>query len=267
MTNQKKKTKGKPRDRNLHIEDNDLLGLDTPKAPNFKINDLKFKSQKQKDYFDICRDEDTKLVICDGPAGTGKTLLSMYAALRLIKQGKYKNILYVRSAVDSAEQGLGFLPGDIDEKSHNYMIPLEEKLCKFLDYEAIKQLLNDDVIISTVNNFMRGRSIDDTIVIIDELQNFTLSEAKTLLSRFEENTKIIACGDKGQSDIGSKSCLTKLIKMFGEDESPVGDVTIKEHSEEQGVFTFAFDIEDVVRSGLTKYVLEVFGRNEKLMRS
>jgi len=262
----KKNTRGRKKVKELDIEENDLLGLDKPKAPNFKINTLKFKSQKQKDYFDICRDDDTKLVICDGPAGTGKTLLSMYAALRLIKQGKYEHILYVRSPVDSAEQGLGFLPGDIDDKSHNYMIPLEEKLCKFLEYESIKQLLQDDVIISTVNNFMRGRSIDNTIVIIDEIQNFSLSEAKTLLSRFEENTKIIACGDKAQSDIGLKSCLTKLIKMFGDEDAPVGGKTIKEHSEEQGVHTFAFDIEDVVRSGLTKYVLEVFARNEKIMR-
>jgi len=226
----------------------------------FTITPLKFKSKKQKEFFDLCRSDDTKLLICDGPAGTGKSLLSIYAALKLIKAGKYKRLMYVRTPIDSSDNGLGYMPGSLYEKSIHYMMPLDEKISKLVSYDDIKKLHEHDVIESTVNTFMRGRSIDDTIVIIDEIQNFSMSEIKTLLTRFEENTKIIGLGDKGQSDIGLKSCLNKLVIMFSHDEYE------ENRAKENGVFTFKFDIGDVVRSGLTKYIIEIFDKSQKISR-
>jgi phosphate starvation-inducible PhoH-like protein len=228
---------------------------------NYKIATLKFKNKKQKQFFDICRDEDTKLVICDGPAGTGKTILSFYSALKMLrsKDNNYESILYVRTPVDSSDTGIGYLPGDLKEKSYNYMLPLYEKLEKFLEKDKIKELLSRGIIESDVNTFMRGRSIDNTIVIVDEIQNYSMREVKTLLSRFEENTKIIALGDHAQSDIGLNSSLSKLLIMFSDESEKV-------ESEKNGVFTFTFDIEDVVRSELTKFILQKFDKYEKVAR-
>jgi phosphate starvation-inducible PhoH-like protein len=226
------------------------------KKPNFKIKTLKFKSQKQKDFFDLCRDEDVKLLVCDGPAGTGKSLLALYSALKSLKSGVYDRIMYVRSPVDSSDGGIGFLPGDLNDKIINYMIPLDEKLSKLLDYNDIKSLYKDDFIEFTVNTFMRGRSIENTILIIDEFQNNTMQEALTQISRIEETSKIIAIGDHMQSDIGLKSCLTKVTAMFKDRPEAI----------QNGVATFEFNNEDIVRSKLVKYIVGEFERTMKMSR-
>jgi phosphate starvation-inducible PhoH-like protein len=225
------------------------------KEVNFKIKPLKFKSQKQKDFFDLCRSDDTKLLICDGPAGTGKSLIAIYAALKALKSGQYERILYVRTPVDASDNGIGFLPGDYVDKTIQYMAPLEEKLSMLLDYSDIKKLYNADKIEATVNTFMRGRSIDNTIIVIDELANFSMKEILTVFSRTEENTKIIAVGDHMQSDIGLNSCLTKLMLEFCDQES-----------KDNGVFTFSFDNEDIVRSKLTKFIVKRFEKINKMSR-
>jgi phosphate starvation-inducible PhoH-like protein len=224
----------------------------------YRINQLKFKSKKQKEFFDLCRSDDTNLVICDGPAGTGKSIISLYSALKQVKSGKYDQILYVRSPVDSSDVGLGFLPGDLYDKTVNYMIPIQEKLEKFIEVEKINELFRQGIVETCVNSFMRGRSIDNTIVIIDELQNYSLREILTIFSRFEENTKIIAIGDHMQSDIGIKTCINKILDMF---ENEIDEAN------ENGVFTFRFDNEDIVRSGLTKYIIKTFEKYEKIVRN
>jgi phosphate starvation-inducible PhoH-like protein len=197
-----------------------------------------------------------KLVICDGPSGTGKSLISLYAALKMLKAGQYERIMYVRSPVDSSDGGIGFLPGGIDEKICNYMIPLDEKMGKLLEYHDMKKLYEYGQIEYTVNSFMRGRSIENTILIVDEFQNSTLAEALTQISRIEETSKIIAIGDHMQSDIGLKSCLTKVMTMFKDLPEAL----------ENGVATFEFDNDDIVRSKLVKYIVGEFERTMKMAR-
>lgn len=238
-------------------EDFDKIHELSTQRLTYKIAPLKFKSKKQKQFFDLCKSDDTKLLICDGPAGTGKSLLSFYSALKQVKAGKYERILYVRSPVDSSDSHLGFLPGDLNDKTYNYMIPLEEKIDKFIEPDKINEIIRQGIIESSVNTYMRGRSINDTIVIVDEIQNYTLKEALTLFSRFEENTKIIAIGDHMQSDIGPKTCIKKILDMF-ENEM--------EEANKNGVFTFRFDNTDIVRSGLTQYIVKTFEKYEKIAR-
>lgn len=230
------------------------------KQINFKLNPLKFKNQKQKDFFDLCRNEDIKLLICDGPAGTGKSYLAIYAALKQLKAGKYEKIMYLRSPVGSSDKDIGFLPGTMEEKIINYMHPLDEKISKFVDFHTIKKLYDYDNIEYTINSFIRGRSIENTIIIVDETQNMSLKETLTLFSRTEETTKIIAIGDHMQADIGLDSSLSKLMIMFGD-----GEKTIEE-SLENGVATFKFDNEDIVRSKLTRFIVEKFERYNKISR-
>ena len=230
------------------------------KQVNFKIAPLKFKSQKQKDFFDLCRDEDIKLLICDGPAGSGKSMISIYAALKQLKAGKYEKIMYLRSPVGSSDKDIGFLPGSMEEKIINYMHPLDEKLSKFVEFHDIKKLYEHDKIEYAINTFIRGRSIENTIIILDETQNLKLSENFSIMSRTEETTKIIAIGDHMQADIGLDSSLSKLMMMFGDEEKNV------EESLENGVATFKFDNEDIVRSKLTRFIVEKFERYNKISR-
>lgn len=230
------------------------------KQVNFKINPLKFKSQKQKDFFDLCRNEDIKLLICDGPAGTGKGYLSIYAALKQLKAGKYEKIMYLRSPVGSSNKDIGFLPGTMEEKIINYMHPLDEKLSKFIEFHDIKKLYEHDKIEYAINTFIRGRSIENTIIIVDEIQNLDLDECKSLFSRTEETTKIVAIGDHMQSDIGLNSSLSKLMMMFGGDDKDVVE------SMENGVATFKFNNEDIVRSKLTRFIVEKFDKYNKISR-
>ena len=227
----------------------------TPQGNDFAIKPLKFKNVKQKNFFQLIKDPESQLVICNGPAGVGKNMIALYSGLKLLKQGKYEQILYVRTPVDSSDTKIGFLKGDLFEKTTNYMFPLDEKLDKFLKVDARQELLRSGQIETTVNTFMRGRSIDNTFVIIDEMQNFSLREAQVILSRFESNTKIVAIGDHTQSDIGGKSCLKNLMSMFGDEDA-----------QQHGVFTFEFDVEDIVRSGLTQYVIETFNKYRKFNR-
>lgn len=223
---------------------------------NFRINPLKFKNEKQKQFYDLCRNRDIKLLICDGPAGTGKSTMAIYSALKDLKAGYYEKLLYVRSPVHSSAHEIGFLPGDINDKIINYMLPLDEKISKLVSPEDVKELYRQGKIEYAVNSFIRGRSIDNTIIVIDEIQNFTMHECKSLFSRTEETAKIIAIGDHMQSDIGLKSCLTKLLLMFKD------DLAI-----ENGISTFEFDNNDIVRSKLTKYIVETFEKYEKIGRN
>lgn len=258
------KNKSNRRVRRINFSDEDEkqieLNIDSElfSPKNIKIKPIKFKSDKQKAFYNLIMNTKTKLLFCDGLAGSAKSFLSLYAALKLLKQGKYDKILYVRSATDSSKSPIGFLKGDLYDKSKVYMVPLEEKLEQFLEYDDIFNLKKHLHIEATINNFMRGRSIDDTIVIIDEIQNLHFEDAKTLLTRFEENTKIICIGDHSQSDIGCKSCFVKLLNMFDNDK--------EQDCNENGVFTFKFDIDDVVRSGLTKFILEKYEKYEKISR-
>lgn len=246
----RKKTK------NVEFREEDILSHElTSGNPTFKIKPLSFKSKKQKDFFDLCHNDDMKLVICDGPAGSGKSLIALYAALKSLKSGKYDRIMYIRSPVDSSEKGIGFLPGDIHDKIINYMVPLDEKISKLVYEQDTKKLFDSGMIEYNVNSFMRGRSIENAIIIVDEIQNFTMKEALSLFSRTEETTKIIAIGDHMQSDIGLKSCLTKIMTMFE------GDI-----ARENGVDTFKFNNEDIVRSKLTRYIVGVFEHHMKISR-
>lgn len=210
---------------------------------NISIKSPTFKSARQKEFHDLLVNNDTKMVICDGPAGTGKDFLTVYCGLKLLKRGDFEQILYIRSAADSSKIPIGFLPGDLEEKSCNYMEPLNEKLSQFLDPQDISKLRSSDAIESIINNYLRGRSINDVFVIVDEAQNFHREDLKTILTRFEENARVILIGDSTQSDIGKYNCYPQIFDTFSDSES-----------KKFGVFTFRFYEEDIVRSPLCAFV-------------
>ncbi len=209
------------------------------------LTKLKFKNVKQKQFIETINS--SEITICNGPAGTGKTFLSIYAALELIKDNKtpYEKILISRAAVESGEN-LGYLPGDINEKIAPYLEPIIDAIDKVISIKERKRLFEEEVIKGQALAFIRGKSLDNTILIMDECQNMTPSQMKTLLTRIGENSKFILSGDINQSD-----------KFRNFKDSGLFDA-INRLNEVEGVSIYTFDNSDIVRNPIISRILEKY---------
>jgi phosphate starvation-inducible protein PhoH and related proteins len=212
-----------------------------------KIKELPW-TQKQKAIIDLFNHKKTKLLILKGPAGTSKTILSMYLGLQLLNNKKVSDLVLVRSAVESADSKLGYLPGDMMEKFGVYLAPFNEKFIELLEDQQIRRLEKDNRITMCPINFARGLHFSVKFVCCDESQNLTLRELQTLFTRIGEFSKIIICGDPDQSDLPmGKSGFNTVYNAFNTVES-----------QEHGIFCVELTEEDIVRSELCRYVTHVF---------
>lgn len=143
------------------------------------------------------------ITVCTGPAGTAKTFISCYAALDALEKSVFKQIILVRPIVESGEN-LGFLPGTIDEKIAPYMEGYTSNMAKIISKEKVKQLITKEVIIMEPLAFMRSKTYDDSIVILDEAQNADLRQIILVTTRLGQNSKMIICGDITQWDIKNR---------------------------------------------------------------
>ena len=164
------------------------------------------KTEGQARYIKAIRDND--LVFCIGPAGTGKTYLAVSLALSTMKSGYLKKIVLARPAVEAGER-LGFLPGDIQAKVNPYLRPLYDALADMIEIGQVKKYIENDLIEILPLAFMRGRTLNDSFIILDEAQNCTVKQMKTFLTRFGIRTKVVVTGDITQVDLpsGEKSGL------------------------------------------------------------
>lgn len=135
-----------------------------------------------------------------GPAGTGKTYLAVAAAIEALYKQEIKRIILVRPAVEAGEK-LGFLPGDMAEKINPYLRPLFDSLNDIVNPVVIKQLITQDIIEIAPLAFMRGRTLSDSVIILDEAQNATASQLKMFLTRIGMNSRVIVTGDPSQNDL------------------------------------------------------------------
>jgi phosphate starvation-inducible PhoH-like protein len=156
------------------------------------------KSIGQKVYIEAIRSHD--LVMCVGPAGTGKTYLAMAMAVAALTSGQVRRIVLARPAVEAGER-LGFLPGDLYEKVNPYLRPLYDALHDMLDFEKASQLISRGVIEVAPLAFMRGRTLNDSYVILDEAQNTTREQMKMFLTRLGFSSKAVVTGDITQIDL------------------------------------------------------------------
>ena len=199
---------------------------------------------KQHEFFKIMSDPNTRIVFIGGPAGTAKTFLSVYTALSIYNQDKESKILYLRSAVESAERSLGFLKGDMDDKFGPYMAPLLDKIDELLNKPEKDQLKNKKVLEAEPINFLRGQTWRDKVVIVDEAQNMSAKELTTILTRIGKNSRLFICGDALQSDIRN-SGFDKFNGLFDDPES-------RRH----GIFSVRFGKEDIIRDKIITYLVE-----------
>jgi phosphate starvation-inducible PhoH-like protein len=140
------------------------------------------------------------LILCIGPAGTGKTYLAVAMAVAALKQELIRKIVLVRPAVEAGES-LGFLPGDLQAKINPYLRPLLDALREMMDYDQIRRYTELDVIEMIPLAYMRGRTLNDAFIILDEAQNTTVAQMKMFLTRMGMNSKIVVSGDTTQVDL------------------------------------------------------------------
>lgn len=230
--------KNKKRDTSPKIHQNDKL------KDCIKINDREL-TPKQIELLKTLRDKDTKMVFISGPAGTSKTFTSILAGLHLINEKRVSEIIYVRSAVESSDSKLGFLPGEVNEKLSPYIQPLLDKLEELLPKSDIEKLKKEERIHGFPINFLRGLNWNAKCIVADEAQNMTKKELITLITRIGEFSKLYICGDPEQSDINGKSGFVPMMELFDDQES-----------RDNGIFIFKFTEEDIVRSGLVKFIIK-----------
>ena len=160
---------------------------------------------------------ENELVFCIGPAGTGKTYLAVAMAVSLLRRGRIKKIVLVRPAVEAGEH-LGFLPGDLEAKINPYLRPLLDALHDLMDYDQIRRYMDNDLIEIAPLAYMRGRTLNDAVIILDEGQNATVPQMKMFLTRMGQNARIVVTGDITQVDlpIGTRSGLADAVDRLRE---------------------------------------------------
>lgn len=215
-------------------------------SKNVKGKSIRVKTLGQRHYVNAMKSRD--LVFSIGPAGTGKTYLAVVMAVTALKNGTVSKIILTRPAVEAGEN-LGFLPGDLKEKVDPYLRPLYDALHDILGSEHTLRLMERGTIEIAPLAYMRGRTLDDAFVILDEAQNTTQAQMKMFLTRLGFGSKMIITGDTSQIDLpkGAKSGLVEA-------ENVLKDVS--------GISFVHLEQADVVRHPLVGRIIEAYGKNE-----
>lgn len=205
------------------------------------------RSLAQKRYVDCIRSYDLSFGV--GPAGTGKTYLAVAMAIRSLLDKKVRRIILARPAIEAGES-LGFLPGSMEEKISPYMRPLYDALNDMLDPEKVLRMMEQRVIEIAPLAYMRGRTLSDTFVILDEAQNTTVEQMKMFLTRLGVGTKAVVTGDPSQIDLpnGQRSGLAHAIKILRDVE---------------GVAIAPFTAADVMRHALVQRIILAYDHDRQ----
>jgi phosphate starvation-inducible PhoH-like protein len=200
------------------------------------------KSPAQKAYIDAMRQFD--IVFGIGPAGTGKTYLAMAMAVAALSKGSVKRIILARPAVEAGE-ALGFLPGDLAEKIDPYLRPLYDALHDMMRFEKVADLMQQGIIEVAPLAFMRGRTLNDSFIILDEAQNTTSEQMKMFLTRIGFNSKAVITGDITQTDLpaGKSSGLVEVKHILKAID---------------GIKFIFFSKQDVIRHQLVQKIIQAY---------
>jgi len=200
------------------------------------------RSQNQKNYFELLNSKD--IVFAYGPAGTGKTFLAVAKAVASLQKGLVKKIILSRPAVEAGEK-LGFLPGDLKDKVDPFLRPIYDALYEMMPYDQVEKKLENNTIEIAPIAFMRGRTLEDCYIILDEAQNTTKIQMKMFLTRLGKNSKMVVVGDNTQID---------LISM---NDSGLIDAS-KKLKNIQGIGFIELDQRDVIRHEVVRKIINAY---------
>lgn len=208
---------------------------------------IKAKTVGQKQYVDSIRKN--TIVLGVGPAGTGKTFLAVAMAVRALREKQVSRIILTRPAIEAGEK-LGFLPGDLQSKIDPYLRPLYDALYEMMGVESYQKQVEKGVIEIAPLAYMRGRTLDDSFIILDEAQNATPEQMKMFLTRLGFNSKVVVTGDLTQTDLprGQRSGLASAVKIL----AGIEDIGIHYFTER-----------DVVRHRLVQKIIQAYERHER----
>ena len=203
---------------------------------------VKPRTPGQARYVEAIRKYD--LTFATGPAGCGKTYLAVATAVESLRAGEVRKIVLVRPAVEAGEN-LGFLPGDLRAKLNPYLRPLMDALGDMIDYDQARNLMEQDTIEVIPLAYMRGRTLNDAFIILDEAQNATISQMKMFLTRMGERSKMVVSGDATQQDLprGITSGLKDALKRLGDID---------------GIGVVRLQASDIVRHRLVQRIVEAY---------
>ncbi|MBL0921639.1 MAG: PhoH family protein [Phycisphaerales bacterium] len=204
------------------------------------------RSINQQHYLDAIRDND--LVFCTGPAGAGKTYLAVAAAVHLLRAGRVRKVVLTRPAVEAGEK-LGFLPGDLQAKVNPYLRPLFDALSDMMDYGTLKRFIMNDVVEVAPLAYMRGRTLNNAVIILDEAQNTSRVQMKMFLTRIGERSRAIVVGDPTQTDLPDAR------------DSGLIDA-VRRLRRTPGIGFVALEKVDIVRHHLVQRIVEAYGEDE-----
>lgn len=230
-----------------HPADSGMAGSDDVILYGTKGTSIKAKTANQQKLVDQVRDND--LVFALGPAGTGKTFISVAMAVRALKNKLVKKIIITRPAVEAGEN-LGFLPGDLKEKIDPYLRPIYDALNDMIPFEKLQYYMEREVIEIAPLAYMRGRTLHNAFILLDEAQNTTPMQMKMFLTRMGPDSKMIVTGDTSQIDLprNQRSGLKEAVRILS-DVKGIGFVELSE--------------KDVVRHKLVKDIIDAYQRDAK----
>jgi phosphate starvation-inducible PhoH-like protein len=209
--------------------------------------EIKPKTDKQKELMGLIKDNDKQIIIVSGPAGCGKTLVTLSEALYLLmnESNKFEEISIFKSVTPLKGEEVGFLPGDITEKMRFFLLSYFIQIEKLIGKPRLEKLIEKEFLKLVPLGYIRGVSMSNKqIIIVDEFQNISIENAKTILTRIEEGAKLICLGDIRQQDSRGKNGLSFLVEHFKEIDNKIA--------------VLEFNDSEVVRNPLISKILNVF---------
>lgn len=243
-----------PEDTIRHVMNNDPMAMEALNVSSTDVllhgsngKPIRARTPNQRILVEASRKSD--LVFAIGPAGTGKTYMAIALAVRALKNRNIRRIILSRPAVEAGER-LGFLPGDLKEKIDPYLQPLYDALQDMIPAKKLEEFMKDGIIQIAPLAFMRGRTLNDAFVILDEAQNTTINQLKMFLTRMGMNVKFIITGDETQIDLpsASQSGLLQAKKILRDIE----DIAFVQ-----------FNLQDIVRHRLVRKIVDAYDKHSR----